>query len=64
VLDLTGNVAEWTRAEGADARLGEVRGGSYRDTEAAARRTWNRREIDASAGAPDNGFSCAYTRPD
>jgi formylglycine-generating enzyme required for sulfatase activity len=64
VLDLTGNVAEWTRAEGADARLGEVRGGSYRDTEAAALRSWNRREIDASARATDIGLRCAYTRPD
>lgn len=57
ILDLAGNVAEWTAS---DAGIAEIHGGSWADAAAAALRTWNRRLVPGSARAPDIGFRCAY----
>jgi formylglycine-generating enzyme required for sulfatase activity len=55
LLDLTGNVAEWTR-DGADKH--RALGGSYLSKVAAELATW---AIDASeSAAPHIGFRCAY----
>jgi formylglycine-generating enzyme required for sulfatase activity len=55
VLDLAGNVAEWTREGGGGY---SARGGSFRSTSAAELKSW------ASLGARDKalhiGFRCAY----
>jgi formylglycine-generating enzyme required for sulfatase activity len=74
ILDLAGNVAEWTSPEvagapaipgaqrDAPARLGlaEVLGGAWSDGAAAALRTWSRRVVPVETRAPDIGFRCAY----
>jgi formylglycine-generating enzyme required for sulfatase activity len=58
VLDMAGNVAEWTapRPDG----LSEVRGGSFRDREATALKTWSSRWVQADTRLDDVGFRCAY----
>lgn len=58
VEDLAGNVAEWTvpRADG----LSEVRGGSFRDAEPSALKTWASRAVPAGARHDDIGFRCVY----
>jgi formylglycine-generating enzyme required for sulfatase activity len=60
VLDLAGNVAEWTLPDDAGATVTDVRGGSWADASAAALRTWNRRGVPVSSRAPDVGVRCAY----
>jgi formylglycine-generating enzyme required for sulfatase activity len=60
VLDLAGNVAEWTSPDRPGAGDAEVRGGSWTDDAAAALRTWNRRLVPGSTRAPDIGFRCVY----
>jgi formylglycine-generating enzyme required for sulfatase activity len=60
VLDLAGNVAEWSSPEPLDAPTTEVRGGSVADGAAAALRTWQRRVIPVETRSPDIGFRCAY----
>ena len=65
VLDLAGNVAEWT----APAQKGlalvdvlvDVRGGSYVDGAASALRSWHRREVEGNTRAADVGWRCVYT---
>lgn len=56
--DLAGNVAEWTlpRPDG----LAEVRGGSFRDAEASALKTWSARLVAADSRHDDIGFRCVY----
>jgi formylglycine-generating enzyme required for sulfatase activity len=60
VLDLAGNVAEWTLPIEAGASGFEARGGSWRDAEAARLRGWNGVRSTDGAGADDVGFRCAY----
>ncbi len=60
VHDLSGNVAEWTQPDGQTA---VVLGGSYRDVEAAALRTWSRGRQDIRERSPSVGFRCAYGVP-
>jgi hypothetical protein len=60
VLDLAGNVAEWSSPDLSDALTAEVRGGSFADGAAAALRTWQRRIVPVETQAPDIGFRCAY----
>jgi len=54
VLDLAGNVAEWTREEDGRASL---RGGSFASVLAADLKSWGERPAHVSAEA---GFRCAY----
>lgn len=55
VLDLAGNVAEWTReVDGSYV----ARGGSFRSKEAAELKSWAREERSGRAG--HIGFRCAY----
>jgi formylglycine-generating enzyme len=58
VLDLTGNVAEWTReANGGFA----ARGGSFRSTAAAELKSWAAEACcSGKEAAPHIGFRCAY----
>jgi len=60
VYDLAGNVAEWTQPE-PGSTTAEARGGSWADGEAAALRSWNRRELDRATRSPEIGFRCAYS---
>jgi formylglycine-generating enzyme required for sulfatase activity len=55
VLDLAGNVAEWTR-EAADNAV--ARGGSFRADVARELKSWASRRV--AARADDVGFRCAY----
>lgn len=60
VLDLSGNVAEWTREPG-DSVI--ARGGSFRSKVAGALETSaveNKQPFAAAAGTPYIGFRCAY----
>lgn len=57
VLDLAGNVAEWTRED--DGRV-SLRGGSYASALAAELKSWAEQPPKVSAQA---GFRCAYTLP-
>ncbi|HKY36642.1 MAG TPA: SUMF1/EgtB/PvdO family nonheme iron enzyme [Polyangiaceae bacterium] len=59
LLDLAGNVAEWTREPG-EARFA-ARGGSFRSTAAAELKTWAV-EASGQASSPSIGFRCAYRR--
>lgn len=52
VLDLAGNVAEWTTN-------GDVRGGSYADTDPAAVTAQATHAVDPNAQEPTIGFRCA-----
>lgn len=54
-LDLSGNVAEWTREAGGYL----ARGGSYRAKNAAELKNWTAEATDARE---DIGFRCAYPR--
>jgi formylglycine-generating enzyme required for sulfatase activity len=54
ILDLAGNVAEWTR-EPAGFR---ARGGSFRSTVAGQLKSWS--SVDTRVASPDIGFRCAY----
>jgi formylglycine-generating enzyme required for sulfatase activity len=72
VLDLSGNVAEWTQdrygpysmaaahnplgAESGSPRV--VRGGSWRDDASAAVRATHRRAVDPTTGNEEIGFRC------
>jgi formylglycine-generating enzyme len=59
VLDLTGNVAEWTRESG-EARFA-ARGGSFRSTAAAELKTWAAESSGSGRQQmPHIGFRCAY----
>lgn len=62
ILDLAGNVAEWTAPDAPGAPLADVVGGSWADAGAAALRTWNRRLVPTGARSPDIGFRCAHAR--
>lgn len=57
VLDLAGNVAEWTREE--DGRLG-LHGGSFASIAAADLKSWAEQPPRVS---PEAGFRCAYSGP-
>jgi formylglycine-generating enzyme len=60
LLDLAGNVAEWTREAG-EARFA-ARGGSYRSKAAAELKTWAAESSgDGQLRAPHIGFRCAYS---
>jgi formylglycine-generating enzyme required for sulfatase activity len=60
LLDLTGNVAEWTREAG-EARFA-ARGGSYRSKAAAELKTWAAEASgDGQLQTPHIGFRCAYS---
>jgi formylglycine-generating enzyme required for sulfatase activity len=63
ILDLAGNVAEWTSPPEPGASLAEVIGGSWADDAAPALRTWSRRLVPVGSRAPDIGFRCAYPLP-
>jgi formylglycine-generating enzyme len=56
VLDLAGNVAEWSISAGG----AEVRGGSFADGAASALRAWQRRALPPDTRASRIGFRCAY----
>jgi formylglycine-generating enzyme required for sulfatase activity len=59
VLDLAGNVAEWTREP--DGSF-VARGGSYRSELAGDLKTW---AVEArQARAPHVGFRCVYPSPE
>lgn len=60
ILDLAGNVAEWSKPANAGATLVDVRGGSYVDGAASALRSWHRREVEVNTRAVDIGFRCVY----
>jgi formylglycine-generating enzyme len=60
VFDLAGNVAEWSQAEPPDARVAEVRGGSFADGTAGALRSWQRRVISVETRSSEIGFRCTY----
>ncbi|HVY48951.1 MAG TPA: SUMF1/EgtB/PvdO family nonheme iron enzyme [Minicystis sp.] len=64
VLDLAGNVAEWTRPEAKAAQDADVLGGSWADAEAAALRTWRRRPLPRGTRSPEIGFRCAFAGTD
>jgi formylglycine-generating enzyme required for sulfatase activity len=53
VLDLAGNVAEWTR----EPQRYVARGGSYRSHSASELKTY---AAEVSGVRPDIGFRCAY----
>lgn len=55
VLDLAGNVAEWTREPN---ETYAARGGSFRSKSAAELKSWA--AIERATPAPDIGFRCAY----
>jgi formylglycine-generating enzyme required for sulfatase activity len=55
LLDLAGNVAEWTLEPDGTFR---ARGGSYAATGAAELKSWASREI--AGASPEVGFRCAY----
>jgi formylglycine-generating enzyme required for sulfatase activity len=60
LLDLAGNVAEWTREHGQGAY--SARGGSYRSQAAAELKTWAVESCcDGRLKSPHVGFRCAYS---
>ncbi|MFO0759048.1 MAG: SUMF1/EgtB/PvdO family nonheme iron enzyme [Byssovorax sp.] len=63
VLDLAGNVAEWTAPEIEGARVTEVRGGSYADGAANAIRGWQRKVVPIETRSPEIGGRCVYATP-
>ncbi|MFO0585919.1 MAG: SUMF1/EgtB/PvdO family nonheme iron enzyme [Polyangiaceae bacterium] len=60
--DLAGNVAEWVTSSDAREGHADVLGGSFRDTEAAALRGWNRRAVPITARDAAIGIRCVYPR--
>lgn len=62
ILDLSGNVAEWTESGQASSQPAEptVHGGSFRSRLAAELKSWAR--VPGHAG-PDVGFRCVYAVP-
>ncbi|MEP7126283.1 MAG: SUMF1/EgtB/PvdO family nonheme iron enzyme [Byssovorax sp.] len=60
VLDLAGNVAEWTLPTGPAARETEVRGGCFADSAAGSLRTWQRRVVSIDTRSPEIGLRCVY----
>ncbi|EYF03581.1 formylglycine-generating enzyme family protein [Chondromyces apiculatus] len=60
VLDLAGNVAEWTSPPDPAAPTSDVVGGSWMDAGAPALRTWSVRRLPVTTRARDIGFRCAY----
>ncbi|HRI67629.1 MAG TPA: SUMF1/EgtB/PvdO family nonheme iron enzyme [Polyangium sp.] len=60
IFDLAGNVAEWAAPANVEAKLVDVRGGSFADGAASALRSWHRREMDRTTRAVDIGWRCAY----
>lgn len=60
VLDLAGNVAEWTLPASLAARETEVRGGSFADSAAGSLRTWQRRVVPIETRSPEIGLRCVY----
>jgi formylglycine-generating enzyme required for sulfatase activity len=63
--DLAGNVAEWVADDAPGispgaAPAGLVKGGSWRDTQAAELRIWALRQVPADASDPAVGFRCVY----
>jgi formylglycine-generating enzyme len=60
VLDLAGNVTEWTLPTAPDAPTAEVRGGSWAEAEAAGLRSWQRRIVPAGLRSPEIGLRCVY----
>ena len=63
VLDLAGNVAEWTLAEPAEAIVTEVRGGSFADGAANGIRAWQRRIVPVVTRSKEIGARCVYPLP-
>jgi formylglycine-generating enzyme required for sulfatase activity len=57
VLDLAGNVAEWTREADGSYR---ARGGSFRSREAGELKSWAVEPMPAERRARHIGFRCAY----
>jgi formylglycine-generating enzyme required for sulfatase activity len=57
VLDLAGNVAEWTREPGGGYR---ARGGSFRSRVAGELKSWASEPMPAERRSPHIGFRCAY----
>ena len=62
-FDLAGNVAEWVVSSDAQPGFADVLGGSWRDTEAAALRGWNRRAVAKTERDPSVGLRCVYKHP-
>jgi formylglycine-generating enzyme len=60
VLDLAGNVAEWSQVDPPGALVAEVRGGSFADGTAGALRSWQRRLVPVETRSAEIGFRCAY----
>lgn len=60
ILDLSGNVAEWTLPAEPGAAFAEVRGGSWADGAASALRAWHRRIAPTGARSPEIGLRCVY----
>jgi formylglycine-generating enzyme len=60
VLDLAGNVAEWSLPDPPGAPFAEVWGGSFADSAAGALRSWQRRVVPVETRSPEIGFRCAY----
>jgi formylglycine-generating enzyme required for sulfatase activity len=63
VLDLAGNVAEWTLPEPAGAAVTEVRGGSFADGAANGIRAWQRRIVPVGTRSPEIGARCVHAAP-
>lgn len=57
VLDLAGNVAEWTREPDGSAA---ARGGSFRSGIAGELHSWSKAALAPTERRPDVGFRCAY----
>jgi sulfatase modifying factor 1 len=60
VLDLAGNVAEWTLPEPRGESVAEVRGGSFADGAANGIRSWQRRVLPVDTRSPEVGARCVY----
>jgi formylglycine-generating enzyme len=63
VLDLAGNVAEWTLPRTPGESEAEARGGSYADGAASALRAWQRRILTIDTRSPEVGFRCVQPLP-
>ena len=63
VMDMAGNVAEWTADSSGEAEQGWAAGGSFIN-EAAALQSFARQSLAKNTVAPWLGFRCAVTIPD